>query len=61
MFQNFGILETMVKYLEINEILISIDPRLIFIKGNTLCWKKLKYLSEILSLMELNFMPKHIN
>lgn len=39
-FQNFGILEAMAKYLEINEILISADPRLIFIKRNVLCGKK---------------------
>lgn len=41
-FQNFAVLETTVKYLEINEILISTDPRLIFIKCNSLCWKKIQ-------------------
>lgn len=40
-FQNFGIFETMLKYLEITEILISKYPRLIFIKPNALFGKQI--------------------
>lgn len=41
-FQNFKGLETMVKYLEVNQISISTDPKLIFIECNALCGKKIQ-------------------